>query len=80
MPQNQFISSAIATHGPSTAAACNEDTKTNIPNIAYVEDEYFETERGFLVQIGSSSYNDSSTLNALIEMAAQSFAVSAIGG
>ena len=74
------ISSAISSLCPSTATACDQETKIKIPKIAYVEDDSLAEDGELLVQIDSSGYNDSSTLHALIGMAAQSFASSATGG
>ena len=45
-----------------------------------MEDDSLATDGELLVQVDSSGYNDSATLNSLIGMAAQSFASSATGG
>ena len=74
------ISSAVASLCPTTATQCDQDSKVTISGIAYVEDDSLETDGELIVQIDSSGYNDSSILNNLIGMAAQSFASSATGG
>ena len=73
------ISAAVSQLCPSTATACDEMTKIKIPDIAYIEDDNLISDGELLVQVASSGYNDSSRLQSLIGMAAQSFASSATG-
>ena len=79
------ISSAISSLCPpvtqtTTSTTCDETSKVNIPNIAYIDGGSLVTDGELVVQIDSSGYNDTALLAPLAGMAALSISSSATGG